>query len=154
MLLRRNLRFEYLVLMCLFLFGAAEQDPYKGLPTIEEFDWKLADDPWEAYRWVAQEFESMTPEMSLTRKVRVANYIISAISDTQKVHLPAEYIKAVENLWDESEKLSLNIDRVAIGYGLAQYYEFNNQLEKSRSMFEQTIDEARKFKIQIDRYPS
>ncbi|MDQ3231157.1 MAG: ATP-binding protein [Pseudobdellovibrionaceae bacterium] len=139
---RRALSF---VLLCLILSAAKDQDPLQGLPTLEDFDWQIEDDPWTVYRWTAKAFESMGQDTPLVRRVRITNYFMRAVAETGIWDLAAGHIQSIEEYWQKTSELALTRDRTSIGLALGYYYRWKNQIEKSDMVFKQTIAESRHF---------
>ncbi len=134
-----------ILLLSLFLIGANSQDPFKGLPTREEFDFQVTDDSGTTYRWAAKAFGAMTANTPIEREIRLANHLVQAAINISEPGQVKIYIEAIENAWQKAADLSMNMDRIEIGLGLARYYWSTDKFEKAEAMFKRTIAEAQLF---------
>ncbi|MDQ3231045.1 MAG: ATP-binding protein [Pseudobdellovibrionaceae bacterium] len=121
-----------------------------SLPSWKEFKWQLLDDPETAHNWALNKFESMPAETSIEEKVRIASFFINSVSQTEKRDMVHKHITAIEEFWKKADELSMHIEKTALGDGLAYCYRLINQLEKSDRIYQQTIDDARRFHMYED----
>ncbi|MDQ3234139.1 MAG: ATP-binding protein [Pseudobdellovibrionaceae bacterium] len=127
------------------MLGVKEPNPLEGLPTLEDVDWQLEDDPWAVYRWASKEFESMEPGTPLARRIRVTNHFMKAAGATDTMDLAAKHIQSIEESWQKADSLGLGKDRTTLGHGLAFFYRSQGQFDKANLTYKQTLEDARKY---------
>ncbi|MDQ3231712.1 MAG: hypothetical protein M3Q07_07820, partial [Pseudobdellovibrionaceae bacterium] len=127
------------------MLGVKEPDPLEGLPTLEDVDWQLEDDPWAVYRWASKEFESMEPNTPLVRRIRITTYFIKAAWATDILDLAAKHVQSVEESWQKADALGLGKDRTSLGHGLAFFYQLQGQFDKANLTYKQTLEDARRY---------
>ncbi|MDQ3235497.1 MAG: hypothetical protein M3Q07_27115, partial [Pseudobdellovibrionaceae bacterium] len=143
--LHKGRRMLVLVMLCVFMLGVKEPDPFEGLPTLEDVDWQIEDDPWTVYRWASKAFESMEPGTPPARKIRMTNYFINAATQIETLDLAAKHIQSIEESWQKADVLGFGKDRTSIGHGLAFFYRSQGQFDKANLTYKQTIEDARRY---------
>ncbi|MDQ3234693.1 MAG: hypothetical protein M3Q07_23050, partial [Pseudobdellovibrionaceae bacterium] len=111
-----------LITLCVLMLAVKEHVTLEVLPTQQEFDWQIEDDPWTVYEWTSKALESIGPETPTAQKMRIVNYFMRSVAETMIFDLADKHIELIETYWKNDAEQSLKSDQLAIGYSLGAYY--------------------------------